>query len=120
MAQIHFTRLHSVEALGNLFLVRTLDAANNVYEWTIPREVAVMLVGGFQQASARLEEKLPETMIHTRGFQPIVADDMTPGIQIQLSDQLYINLLMPGHQIDDLLACIRQLKTDTSFGGAAH
>jgi hypothetical protein len=120
MAQIHFNRLHSVEPLGDLFLVRALDAANNLYEWTVPREVAAMLVIALQQASTRLENKSLQTMIRTIGFQPIVADDMTPGIQIQLSDQLYLNLLMPGRQIDALLACIQQLKTDTSFGGASH
>jgi hypothetical protein len=117
---IHFDRLHSIDANGNLFIIRTLDAQNQIFEWSIPKEVAAMLAISFQQVSKPHDASRPDAMIHSIGFQTIVADDMTPGIQIQISENLYLNLLMPNNQIDALLSCIQQLKGNTSFIGPTH
>jgi hypothetical protein len=120
MSRIHFDRLHSVEVEGDLFLVRTLDSQGLGYEWTIPREVAALLVIALREASTSLPDKDEGLLMEPIGFQAIVGPNMIPGIQIQLSDKLYLNLLMPRNQLAALRTSIAQLESNTPPKGPLH
>ena len=117
MSRIHFDRLHSVEVEGENFLIRTLDPRGLSYEWTIPINVATLLVLAIESASKALPDNLTSgQMLQPLGFQAIVTENMMPGLQIAISDTLALTLILPGNALAGLKTAIAQLESSTPRG----
>jgi len=119
MPALNIDKLHSVTVENNRFLVK-LMSDNTQYSFTLSPSDAALLVTAIQSESNNLPETEEKTMIHSMGIQPIVGPGMSPGIEIKLSENLFLAILLGDGGLVALRTCIDQLESGISPSGGVH
>ncbi len=113
MSRLNVDGLHSVSVENGLFLIRVIS--NNVlYEMTIDPTAAAILERKLHSESMRLPQNHSRKMVEKVGFQPIVGPNNTPGIEIVLTNELSIPILLGQAGVEALRACVAQIGTGPS------
>jgi hypothetical protein len=108
MARLNVDSLHSV-AVERDRLVMLLRVANQGYEVSLDRIAVSLLIPQLQMAATKLPAPDQKSMLIAMGFQPVRTDQGQLGIEVQLSEQLSIPLILGNAGLEALRACIDQL-----------
>lgn len=119
MAILDVEKIHSVSVDGNKLLVN-LISGKALYQFTLSPTNASVLIKMIQSEAKNLPDTDEDTLIESKGIQPIVGPEMNPGLQFQLSDNLHLSILLGEGGLDALRACIDQLESGTKPEGRAH
>ena len=119
MARLDIDKLHSVKVENNRFLVK-LNSGNASYELTLGQSVAGLLAMSLLSEAKHLPEDAEKTMIHSMGIQPIVGPHMNPGIELKLSDNLFLTILLGEDGLKGLHECVSQLESSSQPSPIKH
>lgn len=119
MPALNIDKLHSVTVENNRFLIRLLSG-DQQYALTLNSTDAGLLATSILSESKHLPQSETHSMIHASGIQPIVGPDMNPGIEIKLSENLFLAILLGDDGLEALRACIDQLESGISPSGGVH